>query len=255
MKSFFVTGTDTEIGKTFSACALIVALSSAKRGIRVAPMKPLAAGTVAVQHPAAGTVAVQHPAAGTVAVEETQLNEDVRDLVAVYAASQAGTIDTGLVNPYCFAEPIAPHLAARHEGRHVEMPVITRAFTQLRATHDIVLVEGAGGFLVPLSDNTSMAEIPRVLGLDLILVVGMRLGCINHALLTEEAIRHRGLHLAGWIGNRVDPDMRSFDENVETLRQQIAAPCLGIIPRINGADCIERAHIAAQHLHPEPLLA
>ncbi|MFN7219669.1 MAG: dethiobiotin synthase [Burkholderiales bacterium] len=252
MKSFFITGTDTEIGKTFSACALMVALSA--RGLRVAPMKPLAAGTVAVQHPAAGTVAVQHPAAGTVAVGETPLNEDVRDLVQVYTACYAQVINTTIVNPYCFAEPIAPHLAARHEGRSVDMRTIASAFAELQSGHDTVFVEGAGGFLVPLDDTTSMAEIPRALQLDVIVVVGMRLGCINHALLTVEAVRSRGLRVAGWIGNRVDPNMLCFDENVATLRLLIDAPCLGIVPRIAGDDCVARAHAASQHIDVEPLL-
>ncbi len=232
MKSFFVTGTDTEIGKTFSACALMVALSA--RGLRVAPMKPLAAGTVAVG--------------------ETQLNEDVRDLVQVYSACHAQAIDTNVVNPYCFAEPIAPHLAARHEGRSVDMRKIESAFAALQSAHDMVLVEGAGGFLVPLDDKTSMAEIPHALRLDVIVVVGMRLGCINHALLTIEAVRSRGLRVAGWIGNRVDPDMLCFDENVATLTSLIDAPCLGIVPRIDGDDCVARAHTASQHIDVEPLL-
>jgi dethiobiotin synthetase len=135
------------------------------------------------------------------------------------------------------------------------MQVIQEAFNRLRATHNTVLVEGAGGFLVPLDDTRSMAEIPHALGLEVIVVVGMRLGCINHALLTIEAVRARGLGVAGWIGNCVDPNMLCFEENVSTLKSLIDAPCLGIVPRIDRLDCVARARVAAANLTVEPMLA
>jgi len=258
MKSYFVTGTDTEIGKTFITCGLLVALR--ERGIHVAPMKPIAAGTVAIPQPAAGTVAIPQPAAGTVAITNpaagimnvggVDLNEDVHQLLAVYGSD----IDATLVNPYCFAEAIAPHIAAKHEGRMVDFALIERAFTELSRAHDGVLVEGAGGFLVPLSADESMATLPQRLGLHVILVVGMRLGCLNHALLTAEAIRARGLTLSGWVANSVDPDMHSLAENIDTLKAMLGAPCLGHVPRITAPNTLAAARFTATHLHIEPLL-
>ncbi len=228
MKSFFITGTDTEVGKTFVTCGLLVALR--ERGVHVVPMKPIAAGAV---------------------VRNGVLrNEDVHQLLAVYGKP----IDAQLVNPYCFAEAIAPHIAAMHEGKLVLVDVIERAFRELAAAHDSVLVEGAGGFLVPLSAEESMAALPRRLGLDVILVVGMRLGCLNHALLTAETIRGRGLTLSGWVANTVDPNMHSLAENIDTLKSMLGAPCLGRVPRITAPDTLAAARITATHLQIEPLL-
>lgn len=232
MNPLFITGTDTEIGKTFVACALLHALN--EKGVRAAPMKPLAAGTVNVN----GRI----------------LNEDVHDLIAVYEACAGISLDPAIVNPYCFAAPIAPHIAAQHENRTVSVEVIQQSFAQLAATHDTVLVEGAGGFLVPMSETQSMAEIPAALGLDVVLVVGLRLGCINHALLTAEAIRAHGLRLAAWVGNMVDPSMSARDENIATLKHLLPAPCLGIVPRIIAADVITAAVAARAHLDVEPLM-
>ena len=227
MKHFFITGTDTEVGKTFVACALMAALCA--RGIRVAPLKPVAAGTI-----------VQNGSAR---------NEDVHALLAVYGAP----IDAALVNPYCFADPIAPHIAALREQRTIDLTVIDRAFHKLAAAHDCVLVEGAGGFLVPLSMTESMSVLPTRLGLDVILVVGMRLGCLNHALLTVEAIHARGLRLAGWVANTIDPDMACFADNVETLQRMINAPCLGVVPRM-AADVRAAAQQTSTHMQIDALL-
>jgi dethiobiotin synthetase len=228
MTAYFITGTDTEIGKTFVTCALMVALRN--RGIRVAPMKPVAAGMVQVDGRA--------------------LNEDVQALMAVYGAP----ISAPLINPYCLHDAIAPHIAAKREGVTVSMLVIQNAFADLAVTHDAVLVEGAGGFLVPLDDRRSMAEIPVALGLDVVLVVGLRLGCINHALLTANAIRACGLRLAAWVGNVVDAHMPAQEENIATLRAMLHAPCLGIVPRLANGSAIERATAAAGYLSAEPLL-
>lgn len=228
MKHFFITGTDTEIGKTFAMCALMQALRD--HHVNVVPMKPIAAGSVKI--------------------DCVICNEDVHKLLSVYATP----LDVRLVNPYCFDAPIAPHVAAKLQEIVISMDVITSAFHVLAATHDVVLVEGAGGFLVPLSDVASMAELPSALGLDVILVVGLRLGCLNHALLTVEAIQSRGLRLAGWIGNVVDPNMSVRAENIATLRAKINAPCLGILPRISTTDVVSAAHESATHLQIESLL-
>ncbi len=228
MRNFFITGTDTEVGKTFVACALLVALRA--RGIRVAPMKPVAAGVI-----------VQNG---------TTHNEDVHALLAAYGSE----IDASLVNPYCFAEPVAPHIAAMREARTIDLEVIEKYFNQLAASHDGVLVEGAGGFLVPLSMKESMASLPVRLGLEVILVVGLRLGCLNHALLTVEAIHARGLKLAGWVANTLDSDMTCRQENISSLKQLINAPCLGVLPRVVGADVRETSQLACAHLHVDALL-
>lgn len=231
MRNFFVTGTDTDVGKTFVACALIAAFRA--RSIRVEPMKPIAAGTVTVNG--------------------IEANSDVLALREV-SASTAALSDT---NPYCFARPIAPHLAARDAGVVVDMSTVRAAFERLNIAADNVIVEGAGGFLVPLSDQQSMAEIPRLLALEVILVVGMRLGVINHALLTVEAIASRGLTLAGWVANSplASSTMLAFDENIATLTALIPAPLLGVVPFSGAAgSAVEHAQRAARHLQIQTLL-
>ncbi len=205
-RGYFITGTDTAAGKTYAARLLVEALK--RRGLRVAVMKPVAAG-----------------------VDADGMNEDVRLLMA--AANVAAPPE--LVNPYCFASAIAPHLAARLAGVSMQLEVIEQAYAQLAAQAEAVVVEGAGGFLVPFNDACGMDAISLRLGLPVIMVVGLRLGCLNHALLTAEAIRARGLILAGWIANRIDPHMAATADNLASLRSILRAPCLGEIPWQGGA--------------------
>lgn len=231
MKSYFITGTDTDVGKSLIACALIHAFAA--RGYRAAPMKPIAAGTINING--------------------VDMNPDVAALRDV-SGSTAALRD---INPYCFSEAIAPHLAAQHENVTVKMDVIRAAFDRLNADADTVLVEGAGGFLVPLSLSQSMAEIPIALGLEVILVVGMRLGVLNHALLTVEAIRSRGLKLGGWIANTAvaGATMLAYDENHATLERIIGAPLLGTVPHdAYSSNALERAQRASHHLRMDTLL-
>lgn len=202
--AWFVTGTDTEVGKTYATCALLHAARRA--GLSALGMKPVAAGAELVD----GRLA----------------NEDALRLLA------AGSFDPGLdtLNPYCLASPIAPHIAASEEGVIIETAPIRDALASLRAQADCVFVEGAGGFRVPLGPDYDMAMLARDLGLPVILVVGMRLGCINHALLTAEAIAARDLPLAGWIANHIDPQMLRAKENLAALRERLSAPLLGVLP-------------------------
>ena len=134
-----------------------------------------------------------------------------------------------LINPYCFEAPIAPHLAAEQAGIVIELATIASAFAQLAASADLVVVEGVGGFCVPLNRGEDSADLAQCLGLPVILVVGMRLGCLNHALLARDAIRARGLAFAGWIANRVDPSMAAVERNVAALAERLSAPLLGDI--------------------------
>ena len=134
-----------------------------------------------------------------------------------------------LINPYRFAPAIAPHIAAEQTGQDIDCTQIMQAYQHLATLADIVVVEGAGGFLVPLNSQHTIADLAVMLNIPIILVVGMRLGCINHALLTVEAIQARGLTLAGWVANQVDSEMPVFAENLVTLQQRIAAPCLGVV--------------------------
>src|SRR5690606_28612110 len=122
-----------------------------------------------------------------------------------------------LINPYALTAPVAPHISASKDGIHIDLAVIHQAFNALRARAQIVIVEGAGGFLVPLNDEHDTGDLATLLGLPVILVVGMRLGCLNHALLSAHAIQARGLVLAGWVANQLDPDMPYLAENIETL--------------------------------------
>ena len=202
--AWFITGTDTEIGKTYATCALLHAVRS--RGLTALGMKPVAAGTQMVGN--------------------ERMNEDV----AALRAASSFDPGLGLLNPWCLASPIAPHIAAAEEGVRITPGPIFDALDALRLRADVVLVEGVGGFRVPLAGDYDTAALATELALPVILVVGLRLGCINHALLTVEAIEHRGLELAGWIGNRIDPHMLRAEENIESLRERIAVPLLGVLP-------------------------
>ncbi len=203
-RSFFVTGTDTGVGKTLVTAALLRRLREA--GVAVAGMKPLAAGAIAGP--------------------EGPANEDALLLQAESSIRHP----YATVNPWLFTPAIAPHIAAAEAGVAIDTSRIIAAHARLAASADVVLAEGAGGFLVPLDARRSCAELPGLLGMEVLLVVGLRLGCLNHALLTAEAIATRGLLLAGWVGNGIDPAFARHEENVATLAFRLAAPCLGIVP-------------------------
>ena len=199
MKGLFVTGTDTGVGKTRVAVALIHALRA--RGLCVAAMKPVAAGHM-----------------------PGELNEDVTALL--HAANV--TADIRDVNPYAFEPAIAPHIAAQQAGVRIELDVIAEAYARLAAAADVVVVEGAGGWRVPLNEDADMADLAQRLGLPVVLVVGLRLGCLNHAVLTAESIAQRQLPWAGWVGNHIDPAMTCQAENVAALQARLPSPCLGV---------------------------
>ena len=192
----FITGTDTGVGKTVFACALLRAYTAG--GLRAVGMKPIAAGIA--------------PGAAC--------NADVAALEA------AGNVDAplGLRNPFAFAPPIAPHLAAAEAGVAIDLARIREAYVALVARADRVVVEGAGGVYVPLDARGDMLDVARALSLPVILVVGMRLGCLNHAFLSAHAIRARGLALAGWVANLLDPAMARVDANITTLDERLPAP-------------------------------
>ncbi len=195
IQAFFITGTDTGVGKTYVACKLI--RDYAAQGYKVVGMKPVAAGCELV--------------------DGEWVNEDVLRLTQ---ASNV-VVPRDLINPYSFKEPIAPHIAAEKAGVKIEMEVIKRAFDQLAEVADIVIVEGAGGFLVPLNNQQTIADLAAALNIPIVLVVGMKLGCINHALLSVEAIKARQLTLHGWVANEVDSNMSALCENIASLSQRI----------------------------------
>lgn len=208
MRDFLVTGTDTGIGKTFVACALLH--SARALGLTAVGMKPVAAGVQEIDGQ----------------------NEDAARLRA------ASSFDPGaaLCNPYCLGQPVAPHIAAAEEGVEIDRSRILTAFASLKARANVVVVEGVGGFRVPLGPTYDTADLAVDLGLPVVLVVGMRLGCINHALLTAEAIAARRLVFAGWIANRIDPQMLRFEENLATLAQRLPGPLLGVVPHSASQD-------------------
>ncbi|PAJ87038.1 dethiobiotin synthase [Burkholderia ubonensis] len=211
--SLFVTGTDTEIGKTFVSAALLHGF--ARLGLRAAAMKPVAAG----------------------AYEQDGVwrNEDADQLDA--AANVV--LPPELRTPFLLKAPAAPHLAAAQEGVTLDLDTIVACHREALTRADVVVVEGAGGFRVPLTGTRDMADLAVALGVPVVLVVGVRLGCISHALLSADAIRQRGLTLAGWVANHVDPAMSFQDENVATLRDWLArehgAPLIGRIPHLAPA--------------------
>jgi dethiobiotin synthetase len=221
----FITGTDTGVGKTLCACALIHALVD--RGIDVMPMKPVAAG------------AVVHDGGWA--------NEDT--IALLRAAGRDGT-RAAEATPVLLREPMAPHIAAARERREITLEPILAAYARVRADTRFVVVEGVGGFRVPLSPSLDTVDMARAFALPVVLVVGLRLGCLNHALLTAESIRASGLELAGWIANAIDPQMLVREENVAALKERIEAPLLGEIPFSEQPI----APALARYLDPGPLL-
>ncbi|GAB3444838.1 dethiobiotin synthase [Massilia solisilvae] len=202
----FVTGTDTEIGKTLVSSAMLHKLVQA--GQRACGMKPIAAGAV---------------------MREGVLHNEDADLLAA-----AGNVHLPqhITTPFMLREPAAPHVAAALEGKTIDPVTILTAYAEILAASDATVVEGVGGFRVPLTDSFDTADLAVQFNLPVILVVGLRLGCISHALLTAEAIIKRGLVLAGWVANEVDPAMSFIDENIEAMAQRIPAPLLGRVPRL-----------------------
>lgn len=208
-----VTGTDTGVGKTLMATALCLAFAAAGR--RVAAMKPVASGCT--------------PTPAGLRNEDATALRNAMNVRASYAD----------VNPYAFEAAIAPHIAALEAGRRIDFEVLDRSFDRLSLQSDALIVEGAGGWLVPLDAKRTFADLAVHWQLDVVLVVGLRLGCLNHALLTAESIERRGLRLCGWIGNSVDPLFARREENIHTLSARIAAPCLatfGYSPTLGAAE-------------------
>jgi dethiobiotin synthetase len=210
MNHYYVTGTDTGIGKTLASSALLYALRG--RGLRAVGMKPVASGCVDVG--------------------DGLRNEDA---LALLAASDPRP-DYADLNPYALREPLAPEIAAREAGVEVGLEKIIAAFRRLQTSADAVVVEGVGGWAAPLATTLDQADVVRALHLPVILVVGMRLGCLNHARLTARAILEDGCELAGWIANHVDADMERQDENFELLTARMPVPCWGRIPHDVGLD-------------------
>ena len=196
-RGWYITGTDTGIGKTTVACSLLHA--AAELGLRTQGMKPIASGCVNNQ------------------------NDDA------LALQQASSVKSAyqLVNPYALEAPIAPHLAAKRQGVVIDLAVIKDAYSELRKRSDCLIVEGAGGWLAPASENLHQSDLVAALELDVVLVVGMRLGCINHALLTARALAADGARIVGWIANLMDPNMLELEGNLQTLKQRLNTPYLG----------------------------
>ena len=198
--AYFITGTDTDVGKTYIASTLVKHFC--QQGLQAVGMKPVAAGAELVN----GRL----------------LNSDVIELIK---ASNVDA-DLALINPYVFAPAIAPHIAAEQAAIKVSLDNIQQSFDALQAKADVVVVEGVGGFRVPINRQETMADLAVKLNLPVILVVGVRLGCINHALMTAGSIRAAGLNLVGWVANRIDQNMPAIEENIATLKAMIKAPCI-----------------------------
>ncbi|MGD8378467.1 MAG: dethiobiotin synthase [Gammaproteobacteria bacterium] len=228
-RGFFVTGTDTEVGKTLVSAALLRRF--AERGLRTVGIKPVASGSQ---------------------LREGRLvNEDALALQA--AASRR--LPYEIVNPYAFEPPIAPHIAASEAGVQIRQARIFECIETAGAGADVVIVEGVGGWHVPLGPILSTSGLAADLGLPVIMVVGVRLGCINHALLTAAQVRATGLRVAGWVANCVDPAAARREENIVALRERLDAPLLGVIPPLaspspelaGGYLELDRLSLAPQH--------
>ncbi|WP_353156637.1 dethiobiotin synthase [Herminiimonas fonticola] len=208
--SCFVTGTDTEIGKTLISTAILHAL--VQRGVRAAAIKSVAAGAHPIQ----------------TADGEVWHNDDADAL----AQTANVVLPRNLAVPYMFKEAAAPHVAAKLENVAIDIAYIRRCYAQVVELADAVVVEGVGGFCVPLADDVDTADLAQQLALPVIMVVGLRLGCLSHALLTAEAIAARGLKLVGWVANTVDAGMPFAEDNVAALTARLPAPLLGCVPRL-----------------------
>jgi len=207
MTSVFVTGTDTEVGKTFISVGLIELFK--QQGLNVAGMKPIASGC-------------------------KKMAEGLRNDDALALQQHANVdLDYDLINPYAFEPAIAPHIAAQQTGTEIDINVLKNNYEQIQSQADVVVVEGAGGWLVPLNEKQTLADLAVELNLPVILVVGVRLGCINHALLSVATIQQSGLPLIGWVANDLESSPQA-DEMVETLKQHINAPCLGVVPQLRA---------------------
>ena len=222
MKGFFVTGTDTACGKTEVSLGLIQALR--QRGLKVQGMKPVASGCEA------GPRGLR--------------NADAQRL----RAQSSRLVPYDWVNPYAFSPPIAPHIAAREAGVEISLDLIRERADTLAAQADCLIVEGVGGWRVPLGPDLAVSDLPRALGLPVILVVGLRLGGINHALLTAESILARGCHLVGWVANQIDPGLARREENLAALSSLIRAPCIGFIPWLVASTAEGLPEALASHL-------
>ncbi len=215
MFSIYVTGTDTGIGKTLASCALLHALRG--HGLRAAGMKPVASGC-------------------------ERLDAEWRnvDALALQAAGEPGVAYAD-INPFALEHPLAPELAARDSGVEVSLLPILAAHARVADNADALIIEGVGGWAAPLSASLMQADLVRALRLPVLLVVGLRLGCLNHALLSARAIAADGAHLAGWIASHVDPDMARVEDNIEMLRARLPAPCWGVLPHAPDADPVAMA--------------
>ena len=206
----YVTGTDTGIGKTFASCALLHALRG--QGMRAVGMKPVASGCTWL--------------------DGGWKNDDA------LALQQASAVEVAYadINPFALEHPLAPELASRDAGTEVTLPPILDAHARLAAQADAVVVEGVGGWAAPLSSSLMQVDLVRALELPVVLVVGLRLGCLNHALLSARAIEADGATLAGWIGSHVDPAMARVEDNLKMLQARLLAPCWGVLPHMPNAE-------------------
>jgi dethiobiotin synthetase len=208
MKSVFVTGTDTGVGKTQVSCALMRQLIA--EGYRVVGMKPVASGAYFV--------------------DGKLVNDDALHLMATANVD----VPYEWINPYCFEAAIAPHIAALQAGIPISLEVICSAYQQLATVADVVVVEGVGGWAVPINATQTMADVAAILNLPVIMVVGMRLGCLNHALLTAQSILARPARLVGWVANTLDPMMPALIENIDTLKAKISSVLIGVMPYVSS---------------------
>lgn len=203
-KGYFIAGTDTSVGKSWCSAALMMKLK--QQGLTVAGMKPVASGCV-------------------------QTAEGLRnDDALLLQAHSSVSIPYETINPFAYAPPISPHIAAKQASRPIQIDIIRDDFLRISKQIDQVIVEGVGGWRVPLNETETVADLAKALGLPVILVVGLRLGCINHALLTAEAILNNGCELAGWIANSLENDMPEQTAVIETLAARLETPLLGVVP-------------------------
>lgn len=230
MKNLFVTGTDTDVGKTLISCGLLIAFQ--KQGLSTLGYKPISAGCEKAP--------------------QGLVNDDAAQLLA------CSSIEVSLseVNPIAFEPPIAPHIAANLVDTNIDSHAVTDGWMHLaRKRPDVLLTEGAGGWSLPINDYQTLPEVLLPLDMKVVMVVGMRLGCLNHALLTANTIQQQGFTLSGWIANHLSNDMPYAEENIQTLEQHLEAPLIGKVPYLTSTDAsLDVYEHVAQYLNPSRLL-
>ncbi len=220
-KAFFITGTDTGAGKTEISLALMVGLKN--RGYQVAGMKPIACGGIQTEQ-------------GLQNDDAMRIQQAISDEFWTHKENNVDQSRYAMVNPYMFDTPIAPHIAAKNQNIEIDISLIDSKFSQIKNNADVTIVEGVGGWQVPINNQQTMQDVVQALNIPVILTVGLKLGALNHSLLSYQAIINSGLNCVAWVATTLEADMLCVEENIAALARQLKSPCLGVVPYLSSPE-------------------